>query len=307
MMVLGLIAGGLAACGPASGPAPAAGKGRLFGATYQTLNNPFFVELDEGLKEVIEARGDRLVTLDAAYNSLKQLNDISDLILQDASAVFINPVNWEGIRGSLLKARDAKVPCLVVDSPVRDIELAACTVASDNVEAGRLAARALASARPEARIAILHHSVSKACLDRVAGFREELSRHPEMKVIDTQEGTGTTAGARPVMKDLLGRHAELDGVFAINDPSALGAISALETAGRLADVSVVTVDGSREGIEAIRAGKLLSTSAQFPREIGRIAAEKAYEHLAGKAVEKDVKVRVELVTKENAGGPGGKR
>ena len=62
----------------------------------------------------------------------------------------------------------------------------------------------------------------------------------------------------------------------------------------------MTVDGSREGIAAIKAGKLQCTSAQFPREIGRIAAEKLYEHLAGKPVEKNIKVPVKLITAENA-------
>ena len=181
------------------------------------------------------------------------------------------------------------------------MDLVLCTVASDNVKAGRLAAEALARARPDARIAILHLSVNKACIDRVAGFREQLAAHPGMKVLAVQEGKGTTEGARPVMRDLIGRFDELNAVFPINDPSALGAISALESAGRLKDVTVVTVDGSAEGIAAIKAGKLLSTSAQFPGEIGRIAAEKAYEHLAGKPVgAKDIKVKVELITKENA-------
>jgi ribose transport system substrate-binding protein len=97
-----------------------------------------------------------------------------------------------------------------------------------------------------------------------------------------------------------GRYPDLNAVFPINDPSALGAISALEAAGKLQDVTVVTVDGSREGAQAILAGKLHSTSAQFPREIGKVAAEKFYEHLEGKPVDKDVKIRVELVTKDNA-------
>jgi len=63
---------------------------------------------------------------------------------------------------------------------------------------------------------------------------------------------------------------------------------------------VVTVDGSAEGVAAIKAGKLHSTSAQFPREMGRIAAQKVYEHLQGKPVDKNIKVRVELITAENA-------
>jgi len=273
---------------------------RLFGVTFQTMNNPFFVDLNEGIRQVVESHGDRLVTLDAQWNSLKQRNDISDLILQNASGIFINPVNWEGIKGSLLQAKRKDVPCIVVDAPVKDMDLVVCQVASDNVEAGRLAARALASVCRPARIVILHRSVNKACIDRVAGFREELAKYPDMKILDEQEGEGTTEGGRPVMLDLLGRFPDLNAVFPINDPSALGAISALESAGRLDDVTVVTVDGSAEGVAAIKAGKLLSSSAQFPKEIGRIAAEKMYEHLKGKTVQKDIKVRVELVTKENA-------
>ena len=74
----------------------------------------------------------------------------------------------------------------------------------------------------------------------------------------------------------------------------------MESAGRLDDVTVVTVDGSQEGIRAVKAGKLLSTSAQFPKEIGRKSAEIMYAHLEGQAVDKEVKVRVELITKANA-------
>ena len=274
-------------------------KTKLFGVTFQTMNNPFFVDLNEGIKKVIESHGDSLVTLDAQWNSLKQRNDISDLILQDVSGIFINPVNWEGIKGSLLQAKDKNIPCIVVDAPAKDMELVLCQVASDNVEAGRLAARALAKVCRPAKVVILHLSVNKACIDRVTGFKEELAKYPDMEIMETQEGKGTTEGSRPVMRDLLGRFPSLNAVFPINDPSALGAISALESAGKLNNVTVVTVDGSAEGIAAIKARKLLSTSAQFPKEIGRIAAEKMYEHLGGKSVEKDVKVRVELITKEN--------
>jgi ribose transport system substrate-binding protein len=280
--------------------APAQTQGRLFGVVFQTMNNPFFVELNAGLKEVIEAHGDTLIALDSQFNSLKQKNDISDLLLKGVATLFINPVNWEGIKGSLLQAKEKGVPSIVVDAPVKDEDLVLCQVASDNLEAGRLAARALAQVRRPAKIVVLHRSVNKACIDRVDGFKEELAKYPDMQILDTQEGQGTAEGGRPVMRDLLGRFPDLNAVFPINDPSALGAISALESAGKLQDVTVVTVDGSQEAIAAIKAGKLYSSSAQFPREIGKIAAQKAYDHLEGKSVEKDVKVRVELITKENA-------
>jgi ribose transport system substrate-binding protein len=286
----------------AGGPgSPGTSNGRLFVVSFQTMNNPFFVDLNEGLSRVIvAAHGDRLVTLDAQFNSLKQKNDISDLLQQRPAAIFINPVNWEGIRGSLAEAKRKDIPVIVVDAPVSDPTLVLCQVTSDNVEAGRLAARALAEVNARAKVVILHHSINKACIDRVDGFKEVVAQHPDMKILDTQEGKGTIEGGRPVMRDLLGRFPDLDAVFPINDPSALGAISAIESAGKLGKVTVVSVDGSKDAIEAIRAGKLHSTSAQFPEEIGRVAAEAAYYHLAGKPVAKDIKIPVKLITRANA-------
>ena len=299
---LGLAAllAGAPGCGQRTAVSPPPSTGRLFGVSFQTMNNPFFVDLNEGLKQVIEAHGDRLVTLDAQFGSLKQKNDTSDLLQQQPAAFFINPVNWEGIKGSLLEARRKQVPVIVVDAPVSEPELVLCQVASDNFEAGRLACEALAKVNPNAKVAILGYSVNKACIDRVAGFRSEAAKHAGLRILDTQDVKGTTEATRPVMRDMLGRFPELDAVFPINDPGALGCLSAIESAGKLGRVTVVTVDGSREGAVAIQAGKLHSTSAQFPKEIGRVAAEKAYEHLAGKTVEKEIKIPVKLITKENA-------
>lgn len=298
----------LAACSP-SGDKPGTqagdngsggGKGKLFAASFMTMNNPFFVDLNEGIKKMVESKGDRLVTLDSQFNSLKQKNDLSDVLQQSPAAIFLNPVNWEGIRGSLIEAKRRGVPVIVVDTDVSDPDLVLCQVISDNIGAGRLACEELAKVKPNAKVAILHLSTAKSCIDRVAGFKEVMAKHPGMTLLDTQEGKGTIEGGRPVMRDLLGRYPELDAVFPINDPCALGAFSAIEAAGKAGQVTIVTVDGSREAAAAIKEGKIHSTSAQFPGEIGRVAAEKAYEHLAGKTIEKDIRIPVKSVTKENA-------
>lgn len=294
----------MAGCKPGA-PAPEARHGRLFGATFQTLDNPVFVEINKGLESVVGARGDRLVTLDARFSAQQQKNDVTELLQQKPSAIFINPVNWEGIRSTLIEAKQKNVPVIIVDAPVSDPDLVLCQVASDNFEAGRLACEALAKVVPDAGIVILHLSLNRACIERVEGFQAEMKKHPGMKILDTQEGRGRAEGSRPVMSELLERFPEMDAAFPVNDPSALGAIAAIEAAGRAGRVTVVSVDGSPEGIAAIRAGRLQASCAQNPREIGRIAAEKAYEHLAGKPVAKDIKLPVKLVTKENAGGFSG--
>ena len=103
MALIAAVAGGCGREAPPAGPGDP--QGRLFAVTFQTMNNPFFVDLNEGLGRVIESHGDRLVTLDAQFNSLKQKNDISDVLQQKPAAIFLNPVNWEGIKGSLEPGR----------------------------------------------------------------------------------------------------------------------------------------------------------------------------------------------------------
>src|SRR3954464_4018969 len=85
---------------PAPTAAPAGAK--LFAVSFQTMNNPFFVELNEGIRRVVESHGDRLVTLDAQFSSLKQKGDVADVLQQKPAAVFLNPVNWEGVKGTLI-------------------------------------------------------------------------------------------------------------------------------------------------------------------------------------------------------------
>ena len=230
-ILVGILAVLLAGCGqrPDSTNAPR-GSGRLFGVSFQTMNNPFFVDLNAGLQKSIEAHGDRLTTLDAQFNSLKQKNDISDLIQQQPAAIFINPVNWEGIKGSLIEAKRKHIPVIVVDAPVSDPDLVLCQVASDNVEAGRLACQALAQVKPNAKIVILHYSVNKACIDRVDGFKAEMAKHLGMKLLDVQDAKGTTEATRPVMRDLLGRFPD-NGIAAQKRHQLLG-VAACPLAGR---------------------------------------------------------------------------
>ncbi len=146
-VMLGLLALAVGCGAPENQPQPSAAH-RTFAVTFQVMNNPFFPDLNQGILEVVEARGDKLITLDAQWNSMKQMNDISDMIQQPVDGLFINPVNWEGIEGSLRRAKDRGIPCIIVDAPASNADLALSTVASDNVKAGRLAAEALFQVRP---------------------------------------------------------------------------------------------------------------------------------------------------------------
>ena len=119
--------------------------------------------------------------------------------MRGAAAIFVNPVNWEGVKGTLISAKQAGVPVIIGDAPVKDRGLVLCTVASDNVKAGELAAEMLAKTAGATKIAILRLSVNKACIDRVDGFKAVLAKHPGLRIIDEQEVKGTTESS-PVMR-----------------------------------------------------------------------------------------------------------
>ena len=92
--------------------------------------------------------GSKTISVEYGRPSLKR-RSVADLLQQQPAAIFINPVNWEGIKGTLIEAKRKNVPVIIVDAPVSDPDLVLCQVASDNVEAGRLACEALAKVRPE--------------------------------------------------------------------------------------------------------------------------------------------------------------
>jgi ribose transport system substrate-binding protein len=284
----------------APGETGAAGR-RTFGVTYQTINNPFFAELTKGLEAVIQERGDKLVVYDAGFNAQVQNQQVSDLIQARTDAIFLNPVNWRGIGRSLEQAKQAGIPVVVIDAPAEDEALALATVASDNLQAGRLAGEALKKARPDgSRVAILALSVNKACRDRVAGFKEALAgseRYPIARELEL--GQGNAEAAYPLMRDMILSVPDLGALFAINDPSAFGALRALEQAGKVEQVVVLAVDGNKKALEEIEKGRMLGTSAQFPRRIGEEAARTLYRHLEGKPVEKAIKTPVEFIDRAN--------
>ncbi len=198
---------------------------RVFGAAFQTLENPFFVDLNEGIREVVEANGDELISLGCGWDHSEQVQQIDELLAQPISALFLNPVDRQRLQSTLLRARDEGIPCIVVDTQVEDDSLVVCQVVSDNVEAGRLAGRSLARklaaiGNKSAEIAILNIPANRACIDRVAGFQEVIDNHANMETIAIEDGKGTSEGSRPAMQRLLEQHTDLEAVFAVNEPIA---------------------------------------------------------------------------------------
>jgi mannan endo-1,4-beta-mannosidase len=284
---------------------PTAGTsgGKLFVSSFMTMHDPFFVELNEGIKRAVEAHGDWLLLLDGQHSREKQDQGVIEALKQDPAAIFLIPATDLGSIDGILAAAKAKgVPVILIDTDVdAPANLVACRVLTDNIGAGRMSCDELARVNPNAKIGILSFSLSKVCVDRVKGFTDEMAKYPGMKIVDIKEGHANKEGVRGVIREFLSGHPEMDAIFAINDVSALEALAGIDAAGRGGKITVLGVAGSYDGAQAILENRLHSSCAQMPLEIGRTAVEKAYDLIGGRVVEREVRVPVKLVTKDNAG------
>lgn len=271
----------------------------LFGATYMTMNNPFFVNLNNGIKGIVEARGDKLVAFDPALDQAKQIAQIEDMIAQGVDAIFLNPVDWKGVRPALDAAKKAGIPIINVDAPVFDVDLVSCVVASDNYNAGVLVAQDVQKRLKSAKIVLLEHPTAKSAIDRTQSFVDTMKGKSEYEVVARQSSNGQIEQAMPVMENIIQAQPVINVVMGLNDPTAMGALAALEAAGRSKDVLIYGVDGAPDAKKMVAEGRLTATAAQSPIGIGREAASAAYALLAGQSVKKEILVPITLIDKSN--------
>ena len=269
------------------------------GVSIADQSNVFYVDILDGMEAAMKD-GDELIVMDAAFDVAKQITDIEDMIQQDVDVMLVDPVDSVAIQPALEACAAAEIPVIAYNSPVDDSSMVVSTVASDNYMAGELIGEALAEwLGGEGKVAMLTYNVAQVCLDRANGFIAAISNYAGIEIVESQEIQPGVDTALPVMENILQAYPELTGVFALNDPSAIGAAAAIESAGLLDQIAIVGVDGSDEGKAAICEGRMLASAAQHPVDIGKISVETAYAVIAGETVEADIKVPVELVSAAN--------
>lgn len=283
-----------------AGKTTARAEGLKFGASYMTMNNPYFVAMNNTIKEKIEIQGDYLVTLDPALDQQKQLDQIYELIDMGVAAIFLNPVDWRGVTPALAACHAARIPVIVVDAPVYAEEYVTCTIVSDNLSAGQLCGEDMLHRLDGGNVVILEHPTAKSGLDRIQNFEKIIEQHPEFTIVARGNSDGQLDIAMRVMESILQTHDEIDVVMCLNDPTAVGAVAALLAEGALDDgLLIYGIDGSPDGKQLVAKGLLTATVAQFPRSIANTAVDVAYKVLAGEPVEKTMLIPVHLITEEN--------
>lgn len=285
-------------------------EGFTIAVSFMSLNNPFWVAENDVLKKEIEARGGTLVTYDAQLKLDRQISQIEDAVASGVDGVILSPYDWKGIRPALEACNAKNVPIVVIDTKVFDSDLVKTQVVSDNVLGGKLCAENLAKAMGgKGNLAVIDLSTNMAVQDRTQGFFEVMKQYPDIKIVAQQDGDGSVEAALPIMENMMQANEVINGVFGTNDPAAIGAIAALDSAGKISDVFVVGIDGAKDACALIRDGKLLGTAAQYPSKLAKECVNQMYKILAGEEPDQDIiyieeqwidKNNVEEYEKENA-------
>ncbi|WP_370245659.1 substrate-binding domain-containing protein [Fibrobacter sp. UWR4] len=268
------------------------------GLSVSTLNNPFFVTLVEGAKKAAAELKLGLIVVDAGDNVSKQVSDIEDLVSKNVTILIVNAVDSDALTGAVKVAKSKGVKVISVDRAINGVEVD-CQIASDNVAGAELATQYIVDKLGEGVVtAELQGTLgSSAAIDRGKGFHNIADK--KLKVAASQTANFNRTEGMSVMENMLQANGKIAAVFAANDEMALGAVEASSGAGK--KVMVVGFDATDDAVEAIKAGRMAATIAQQPGLIGETAVRTAADIANGKTVEKNIPVKVTLVTAENAG------
>ncbi|HVG00350.1 MAG TPA: ABC transporter substrate-binding protein, partial [Chloroflexia bacterium] len=228
----------------------------------------------KSMQDEAAKRGHELVYTDAAGSAAKQVSDVDSMIAQKVDAIFLAPREEVPLAAAVKKAKAAGIPVILLDRNV-DQSLAKAGedyvtfIGSDFIEEGKRAAEWLIKETGgTATIIELEGTTgSSPANDRKKGFHDAIAGTPGMKVVASQSGNFARDEGRKVMETLLQAHPDVTAVYAHNDEMAIGAIAALEAAGRKPgeDVTIVSIDGEKDALQAIIDGKMGATVECNPR------------------------------------------
>ncbi|AUG98777.1 ribose ABC transporter substrate-binding protein RbsB [Pectobacteriaceae bacterium CE70] len=261
-----------------------------------TLNNPFFVSLKDGAQKEADKLGYNLVVLDSQNNPAKELANVQDLTVRGTKVLLINPTDSDAVGNAVKMANKAKIPVITLDRVAASGEVVS-HVASDNTFGGKIAGDFIARKLGKGAKVIQLEGLAgtSAARERGAGFMKSAEKNKFVILASQPADFDRTKGLN-VMQNLLTAHPDVQAVFAQNDEMALGAIRALQIAGKNG-VMVVGFDGTADGIKAVESGKMAATVAQRPDQIGVIGVETADRVLKGEKVQAIIPVDLKLVTK----------
>ena len=281
--------------------------------------DPFYITMHKGAEAAAQALGVELVFQGAPdFNPVTQVPVLNAVTARHPSAILIAPTDKVQLVAPLKKASEAGVPVITVDTFIGnghyqtgtgDADFPLCYVASDNVLGGEIAARALAKAiNDKGKVYVSNVKPGISTTDqREQGFKDEMKKHPNVTVLETQFNDDDANKAASQFQSVLARNSDLAGVFGANLFSAMGAANGAKQAGTTGKVRVVAFDAPSSIVPEIKSGAVDIAIAQHPAEIGYFGVLTAYAHLTGQSVPPLIGTGFTVIDKTNVDDPNVKR
>ncbi|UWP60766.1 sugar ABC transporter substrate-binding protein [Ruminococcus gauvreauii] len=279
-----------------SGVDAASGEKLTIGFATKGMFSPFFGKMEVAAKEYCQEKGIELVfqAPDVETNVTRQIEILENFIVSGVDAIVFAPCDDIMLNSTIKKANDAGIPVVLTNDTLNDEDLEAqggsyySYVGTAQYDAGKLGGEWLAKKFPEGgQIATLGlvEGVS-AGVDRVNGFMDQLP--DTFEYVSHQPADAERSKAYNVTQDFLTAYPDLKFVFAACDEMALGAVEAIEEAGKSGEIIVVGLDGNDDAVEAVEAGRLSATIVQDPAGMATTALDTAIAVLNGEEVEKTI-------------------
>jgi ribose transport system substrate-binding protein len=293
LVTTAVFAGVLATGALADGLPPLKQKATYKAGFAQTeMNNPWRLAQTASMKDEAAKLGWQLVYTDAAGSAAKQVADVNSMIAQGVDVIFLSPREEKPLIPAVMAAKKAGIPVFLIDRNV-DQSLAkpgvdyVSFIGSDFVLEGKMAGEWLVKATGgKANILEIEGSTgSSPANDRKTGFDGVIKDHPDMHILASQTGNFNRDEGRKTAEALLQAHPEANVIYAHNDEMAIGAISAIEAAGKKPgkDILIVSIDGEKDGLQAIIDGKMGATVECNPR-FGPAAFKAAMDYAKGEKI-----------------------
>ena len=279
------------------------------GFAQMESNNPWRIAETKSFHDTAESCGWNLIATDAAGSAAKQVADVDSMIAQGIDVLFLPPREEKPLIPAVMKAKAAGIPTFLVDRSVdpnvaKPGEHFVAFLGSDFIDQGERAADWLITnfAGDKGVIVELEGTTgSSPANDRKKGFDDRIAQDDRFEIVASQTGDFARDLGRQVMETLLQAHPDVNVVYAHNDEMAIGAIQALELAGRKpgVDVTIVSIDGTRDALQAIIDGKMGVTVESSPF-FGPLACEVMKRYASGEEIEHWVQVKDRIFTADNA-------
>jgi ribose transport system substrate-binding protein len=234
----------------------------------------------------------------------RQIQIVEDFIVQKVDGIVLAPLDRKALVPAVEKLWDLKMPCAIIDSGI-DTDKYACFAATDNYQGGVMAARRMGEIlQGKGKVVVLKYVPgSSSTTERENGFIEGIKKEfPGIEIVDTKYGQDTVETSLQATEDLLTRHPDLQGMFACNTSTAVGALQGLQSQKR-SEVKLIGFDAEKALLDGLRAGQIDALVVQDPFKMGYEGVKAVVDQIKGQSVPKRIDTGVELITKARLDEP----